>query len=401
MTDVRPVAGVTFCPLDGNAVLFDEARQRVFHLDRLAALIWCHAAEGRGAAEIAERLCRGGVVADRVQGQAWVTDALERWRDLGLTAEDDGGPATAPLRPGVVPGAVEDHAPWPHPIPPPVERRSYALVGTDFSVGFADATARDLLHPLLAHLETDGAPASLIATDVVRAGEGYRLLAQGRVLGGCGAADELAPLVLGEVYNLALRRVPCLLALHAGAVATDAGGLLLSNPMGSGKSTLTAALAACGWRFVCEDIAIIERDSLGVRPFPGCLTLRQGAWSSLAGLLPDLASLPTHRRGGTEAVRYLPPPATGRPARSDKPVPVRWVVFPSHGPEGEPGLVRLDKADGLRTLLANCRAVPAPLDAHAVRRLVAWAHGIEFAALRSRTVEDALGLIAGLTRRGP
>jgi hypothetical protein len=58
-------------------------------------------------------------------------------------------------------------------------------------------------------------------------------------------------------------------ALHASAVASPRGAVLVLAPSGTGKSALALALAHAGWPLISDDILVLGRDGTGVYAHPG------------------------------------------------------------------------------------------------------------------------------------
>jgi hypothetical protein len=58
--------------------------------------------------------------------------------------------------------------------------------------------------------------------------------------------------------------------IHAGALTREGKTLLLLADSGSGKTTLTLGLMERGWQPLADDLALIDLQTLRVRPFPRC-----------------------------------------------------------------------------------------------------------------------------------
>jgi hypothetical protein len=58
-------------------------------------------------------------------------------------------------------------------------------------------------------------------------------------------------------------------ALHASAVSSPQGAVLVLAPSGTGKTALALALAAEGWPLISDDILVLGRDADGVHVHPG------------------------------------------------------------------------------------------------------------------------------------
>jgi hypothetical protein len=69
-------------------------------------------------------------------------------------------------------------------------------------------------------------------------------------------------------------------ALHALAVASDDGAIVLAGASGSGKSTTAATLVQHGWRYLSDEVAALD-PSGRVRPYPKPISIDPG--SPLAG----------------------------------------------------------------------------------------------------------------------
>lgn len=85
-----------------------------------------------------------------------------------------------------------------------------------------------------------------------------------------------------------------MLVLHAGAVASEVGTLLLPGPSGTGKSTLTAALLKSGAQYLSDDAVGIQPETLNVCSFPKPIGLSVSSRRAL-GLETDEADQITPR----------------------------------------------------------------------------------------------------------
>jgi hypothetical protein len=141
------------------------------------------------------------------------------------------------------------------------------------------------------------------------------------------------------------------LPLHAAAVETEGGAILVAAPRTYGKTTMAAAFHAAGHRVLTEDTACVR---LGPEPavVPGPAMLR---------VRPDVASrleLPGARLLGEdpERVHY----ALADPGDCE-PVPLRAVVFLDAG-DGLPALEPVPLPDALRDLWALSFRLPTEED---------------------------------------
>lgn len=70
-----------------------------------------------------------------------------------------------------------------------------------------------------------------------------------------------------HIMDFFVRSSPDFLWLHAGAVAKNGKGLLVSGPSGCGKSTLTLRLHERGWRFLSDDLLAVNMESSSLHAF--------------------------------------------------------------------------------------------------------------------------------------
>lgn len=82
---------------------------------------------------------------------------------------------------------------------------------------------------------------------------------------------------IGLSLWLEMRGVPC---IHANAIATDSGVIGLIAPSQTGKTTLTAALAARGMAMMTDDMMALHKVEAGWKVYPGWPQLRM--WPQVA-----------------------------------------------------------------------------------------------------------------------
>ena len=163
-------------------------------------------------------------------------------------------------------------------------------------------------------------------------------------------------LAIGKVQlwllDLACRAVPPAVLIHAAALATAAGSIILAGVSGAGKSTLSAYLAARGWRFGGDDSVAVGFDggTAAVIPLPGAISLTAGSLPPLAAVYPRLAELPLCG-AGDKLGRYLPVPR-------DRHLPVRGpenrlrcLVFPRFAAGSPTRVAAISASEALLALM--------------------------------------------------
>lgn len=157
------------------------------------------------------------------------------------------------------------------------------------------------------------------------------------------------------LVNAALTAQPELVAVHAASLLTKGGGLLLTGPSESGKTTTALHLAARGLTLLGDEVALVRLATKEVLPFRKAANLRRGPRE------PELAAAvertvgarePVADAGGVTALRIsrLFPGQDVRPA-------VLSAVFFLAGFADRPSLVpfrpTLSDLDGFSMLAGN------------------------------------------------
>lgn len=134
------------------------------------------------------------------------------------------------------------------------------------------------------------------------------------------------PLVGSVAVSSLLARQPDVLFVHAGAVAIGGAGLVLAGPRGSGKTTVSLALASRGHDFFSDEVAAIRVTPGTLLPVRRATSIRSGPRA--AGVDAALRDAPRRWEtypDGTPRLRADPadlsaPLTTGE-------VPLRWLLF--------------------------------------------------------------------------
>lgn len=128
------------------------------------------------------------------------------------------------------------------------------------------------------------------------------------------------------------RRRPDALWLHAASLECDAGAIILPGESGRGKSTLALALVARGWRYLCDEFAVVDARTAALRAFPRAICVKESGY-----LLADRLGYRRSRhaafiKGFKGHVTFLQP-LKRFPAALGRGGPARWIVFPKFVPK--------------------------------------------------------------------
>jgi hypothetical protein len=156
--------------------------------------------------------------------------------------------------------------------------------------------------------------------------------------------------LVGEFISQRLTNEPALLGLHCGSVEINGRLVLFPESSRAGKSTLSVAFAAAGYRVFGDDVLGLTPQGEGVA---------MGVAPRLRLPLPDSFSAEfveyAERHAGPEDDRYrFVIPAADRLAHFDESSPVGAIVLLERDPcVSEPEVVRLSPGEGLLQLLCQ------------------------------------------------
>ncbi|MCU0765092.1 MAG: HprK-related kinase A [Burkholderiaceae bacterium] len=158
------------------------------------------------------------------------------------------------------------------------------------------------------------------------------LVADGRTMFAPFPADTHLPLLEWAMNFLFAERLGFHLLLHAGVVERDGQAVILPAMPGSGKSTLTAALAARGFRLLSDEFGVVRFADGMLLPLLRPVALKNESIDVIARFAPQAAIGPRFPKTRKGTVAHMAPDAravenchvAARPA---------LIVFPRYDPK--------------------------------------------------------------------
>ncbi len=282
----------------------------------------------------------------------------------------------------------------------PIERH-YRLLTSNFCLRFQSAAQEKQVHPVLAHLETEAPETIDVTLDIIEEKQGHLLIDGGVPIAHCSTLDQVAPSVKASLQKISVDRHSYFLKIHAGVVSNGNSCLLLPAAPGSGKTVLTGALACSGFDYLSDEIALLDEETLAVRPMPLAMAVKPGALEPLGRYYPQVRDLPTHLREDEQVVRYLNPPPPSHGTASDTDQPVRWIIFPRYAPDGDTVMTPIGRIEAFRRLMQELMVLPSDLDKNRVAGLVRWMRTVACFELTVSSLTEAIGLIQAQCLDGP
>ncbi|GAB0055722.1 hypothetical protein SIID45300_00017 [Candidatus Magnetaquicoccaceae bacterium FCR-1] len=130
----------------------------------------------------------------------------------------------------------------------------------------------------------------------------------------------------GFNFGIALRANRYLM-LHAGVVARGDRALILPALPGSGKSTLSAALVARGWRLLSDEFGLVEPERGFMQPLPRPIALKNESIDVMRQFAPGAVIGPVFPKTRKGRVAHMKPPLESVRDEESLACPA-WVVTP-------------------------------------------------------------------------
>lgn len=179
-------------------------------------------------------------------------------------------------------------------------------------------------------------------------------------------------------------------AIHGATLRTPTGKhIMLSGDSGRGKTTLALALAKSGFTLLSDDICTFDAESGHVVPIMMNPSVKEGAWTALSGLYPELAGQqPVDIKG--RLCKYVQ--RNNKPTDST-PHSIDVLVFPNWQPGAK---AHLTPFDGHQSLLSMLRWSYLPNDPDRIQAMADFLTRIPLYELTYSEFSDAKSSIMEL-----
>ena len=253
----------------------------------------------------------------------------------------------------------------------------YEVAGLAFNIHFRDAGIADHVGPVLSHLlvgsESPRQHQAFLEFDLESRADRLIVTANGLQLIRTASIGKAIEKLILYLFRYVRDHLDWTVSVHAAAVTTMQGCVLLPGSSGSGKSSLAAALLAHdNVQYVADDMALLTGPSLDVVPVAMPLVLKSGSWQALKLYLPNLAENATYSRLGKDS-RYWAPP---RERIAKKPQAVQAIVFPRYAEAAGIEIVPISPLETMGRLTAAPCALSPPITAAALEEIATFAHRV-------------------------
>ena len=212
------------------------------------------------------------------------------------------------------------------------------------------------------------------------------------------AATHLPFLEWGLNWSIAERCNQHLL-LHAGVVALGDAAVVLPALPGSGKSTLTAALAVSGFRLLSDEFGVVRLADSLLLPMVRPVALKNASIGVLRALAPAATIGPVFAGTRKGDVAHLAPDAASFASRH-APARARLVVFPRYATGSATRLEPLARSRAFAKLSANSFNYEV-LGADAFDAVARLIEACDCYRLEYSRLPEAIAEVERLARRAP
>ncbi len=166
---------------------------------------------------------------------------------------------------------------------------------------------------------------------------------------------EFASFIEWSIIDTALERMEGYYQIHGGAVVKNNMGLILPAAPGSGKTTLTVALAMNGFKCLSDDVVLIDADSLRLNPFSRNIFITEEKKGVFDGYDINLLLRKSEwmEYGGWDFIPPHPPSPQPSPrgrggeGQGERVAVVDFIIFPKYNPAQKTELKRISKGKAI------------------------------------------------------
>lgn len=267
----------------------------------------------------------------------------------------------------------------------------------NFSLKFGHESyeSYELVRPLFQHLEVEFSESFIPDYQLTfqkNKAQYWEIIYDNNIIFSGKDLDNLSILAISHILELAIRKDPYLILLHASGVSYNNHSIIFPAIGGSGKSTLCAALITKGFSYINDDVIPVAYDSGKLVSLPFCLGIKQGSWSVLKDYYPEIGEKHIFGRNNLK-IKYLSPPLIRYTNKHYQP---RFLVIP-HYEEGSPCLLKkTSSTNGLKAIIEGESLMTLPIKDNDIEYLVKWVDGLDCYKLEYSNLDEAITALTHL-----
>jgi len=162
-------------------------------------------------------------------------------------------------------------------------------------------------------------------------------------------ADAVLPHIEWAANWQIMLYLPRYFEIHASVMQFGESGVMFAAGPQSGKSTLALGLWARGWRYLSDEFALIDPDTLRVHPYPKALCIKEGSFGVLQRLGFRVELRQRYCKGRKGTVTFVSPNRFGAD-RVGEPCEVGHIFFCRYQNGAPPSVKTISRAEAVLRL---------------------------------------------------
>ena len=389
---MQPRSDVYFFPFSEGAALFRQPTRQLTILNQNAAVIWCLLNEVDTLDEAAFALQEKFPISkDKAMGD--VEEAVKFFHDNDLLNESSDEMKLEEIPEDIILPSLSQEI-KDVTVAPLAYKKVFRVPGRILEICCQDKEIGVMLDEAMAHLAIDHGPvveARLLVVPAEKETNCWDIFSNTTSVFTDVSTESVLPHLLQLVFDLSCKALSQYFLFHAAVISKVSKAVLFPANVGSGKTTLAAMLAKQGFQFFSDELAVIDVETMQVRPFTMPMSIKPGSLTVLAQEYPELETLANHFRPDGKVVRYLQPPTESLP-ETDSTATVSALVFP-HYNEGDGNyFMSLSKEETLQRLVQTCSS-DRSLRPQDIKAMLAMVEQSECMALYYEDTHEAIRLL--------
>ena len=378
-----------------DLLLFDARTKRLVLLNATARLVWEGFEQGFTQDEIVRMITQATDQTYKPVSSD-VLSIVKEWSDLGLFGDKETSPppvsntTPSPSAHARIPINKNEQVPEKFSVK---EECCFKLMDSVFSFKASSISEMDMVRPLISHLAVYPASIAQIELSLLKTNHRYLLFNKETPVDACREAKEIAPMLYAHIMMNAYEKSDSLFGIHAAAVQKENLCILLPAESGKGKSTLAASLARNGFLYCADDLVLLDKNPVRMKPVPTAMGIKSGSWEKIEPFYPEINSIPIHLRDDHKKIRYLTPDnGIDWHELSSSTFEVNYIIYPEYQPDQDFSFTKISPAQSVIKMTSAGFDIPGELDKKSLTKIVDWIKNTPSYTLFYNELEDALSL---------
>lgn len=168
---------------------------------------------------------------------------------------------------------------------------------------------------------------------------------------------RLLPFLEWHLNNTTLAKLDNYLQVHAGVIAKNGKGIILPASTEGGKTTLIIGLMMRGFKYLSDEVALIDPRTHNIFSFPKNLCLKEGAFNLFDPLRIGIQSKEYYVRSSKGRVCFINPERI-TPNAIGCPCEVAFLIFPHYNPSNPLELKKISKSEAVLNMAKRLLNLP-------------------------------------------